>query len=354
MTEGIRIESVLKHVVDISCHRDQALLDVSLLTAIKSLTGTNSARVLELSSTNDNLFVHARGWIEHDRVIILNEYSQTKQVQRPLSQFPILAGAIEQHLSAVKDTAPDGTQTLWVPIWNNNSVAACLEFSQDTPISAQVVMVIEGLLQVYRNFQNILDYSERDTLTGLLNRKTFDSNLSKILSFREADNAAATALATSERRHNDDIKQHWLAVIDIDHFKRINDKFGHLYGDEVLILIANLMQSSFRAADRIFRFGGEEFVVLLRSTTLVDARMVAERFRTAVQNHTFPQVGNVTVSIGFAGINASDSPVDILGHADQALYYAKNNGRNLVVHYEALVEAGLVQKEVAANSVEFF
>jgi diguanylate cyclase (GGDEF)-like protein len=296
------------------------------------------------------MFVHARAWIEYDRVIILNEYSQTKQVQRPLSHHPILAAAIAQGLPTAHENKPDGAHTFWILVCNNKTVVACLEFSQPEPIPPQVAAVLEGLVQVYRNFQNILDYSERDTLTGLLNRKTFDSNLSKILSFREAEPAVPFA----ERRQQDAHKLHWLAVIDIDHFKRINDKFGHLYGDEVLILIANLMQSSFRAADRVFRFGGEEFVVLLRSTTLEEAHMVAERFRLAVAAHTFPQVGNVTVSIGFAGIHASDSPVDILGHADQALYYAKNNGRNAVVHYEALLETGLLQKEITASTVEFF
>ncbi|MDB5991173.1 MAG: hypothetical protein JWQ10_2576 [Herbaspirillum sp.] len=351
MTEGIRIETVLKHVVDISCHREQRLLDISLLTAIQGLTGTKWVRMLEITTAQKDLLVHARAWIEQDRVIILNEFSPTKQVQRPLAHFAILAAAIEQNLPSVKDSAPDGQQTLWIPIWNNKTAVACLEFSQSAPITKQIVAVLDGLLQVYRNFQNILDYSERDTLTGLLNRKTFDSNLSKVLNFRDIDSSCKPAV---DRRHQDAQKQHWLAVIDIDHFKRINDKFGHLYGDEVLILIANLMLSSFRTADRIFRFGGEEFVVLLRSTTLEEAHMVAERFRASVEGHTFPQVGNVTVSIGFAGIHASDSPVDILGHADQALYYAKNNGRNLVIHYEALLESGVLQKEIATNSVEFF
>ncbi|MDB5776434.1 MAG: hypothetical protein JWP38_2567 [Herbaspirillum sp.] len=351
MTDDIRIETVLKHIVDISCHRDQALLDISLLTAIQNLTGAKYARILEITATREDMFVHARAWLENERVIILNEYSQTRQVQRSLSYYAILAAAIEEGLSSIKDNAPDGTETLWMPVWNNKTAVACLELAHNKPISQQTVGVLEGLVQIYRNFQNILDYSERDTLTGLLNRKTFDSNLSKILNFRDVEFAAAKLL---EQRRQEIPKTHWLAVIDIDHFKRINDKFGHLYGDEVLILIANMMQASFRSADRIFRFGGEEFVVLLRSTTLAEAHKVTERFRAAVEEHTFPQVGNITVSIGFAGIHISDSPVDILGHADQALYYAKNHGRNQVVHYEALVEEGQLQKEVAANAFEFF
>ncbi|MFX7870481.1 GGDEF domain-containing protein, partial [Acinetobacter baumannii] len=88
----------------------------------------------------------------------------------------------------------------------------------------------------------------------------------------------------------------------------------HLYGDEVLILVANILRASFRAHDRIFRFGGEEFVILLRSTTLTDARKIFDRFRQTVQEYDCPQVGTVTVSLGFVNI-ARETPVVILGHA---------------------------------------
>ena len=147
--------------------------------------------------------------------------------------------------------------------------------------------------------------------------------------------------------------QNWLAVVDIDHFKQVNDRFGHLYGDEVLILVANILRSSFRSHDRIFRFGGEEFVVLLRNTTLSKAHKVFNRFREAVQEYHFPQVGNVTVSLGFVGTSRG-SPVEILGQADQALYYAKEHGRNQVRFYEDLVATGALATKVANDDVELF
>ena len=147
--------------------------------------------------------------------------------------------------------------------------------------------------------------------------------------------------------------QNWLAVVDIDHFKQVNDRFGHLYGDEVLILVANILRSSFRSHDRIFRFGGEEFVVLLRNTTLSKAHKVFNRFREAVQEYHFPQVGNVTVSLGFVGTSRG-SPVEILGQADQALYYAKEHGRNQVCFYEDLVATGALATKVANDDVELF
>jgi diguanylate cyclase (GGDEF)-like protein len=106
--------------------------------------------------------------------------------------------------------------------------------------------------------------------------------------------------------------------------------------------------------DKVFRFGGEEFVILLRSTTHDDALRIFERFRTSVEKHHFPQVGQVTVSVGFVKITPSETPVVILGHADQALYYAKANGRNRVCNYEELVAGGSLQTEIKQAPMEFF
>jgi diguanylate cyclase (GGDEF)-like protein len=104
----------------------------------------------------------------------------------------------------------------------------------------------------------------------------------------------------------------------------------------------------------VFRFGGEEFVVLLRSATLDSAWKIIDRFRANVEQHDFPQVGRVTVSVGFVSIGAFDSPDVTLGHADQALYYAKSNGRNRACHYDDLVAHGLLQAEASNDTAEFF
>ena len=127
-----------------------------------------------------------------------------------------------------------------------------------------------------------------------------------------------------------------------------------MFGDEVLILVANLLRSAFGSQHRIFRFGGEEFVILMPASRKEAAQAVLEAFRSMVASHTFPQVGTVTVSVGFAGTKLC-SPVEILGQADQALYYAKENGRNKVCHFEHLMEQGLMHNtQVSNDSVEFF
>jgi diguanylate cyclase (GGDEF)-like protein len=349
-------EALLKHLVEITCHRDHALLDTSVLSALHELIGASHARVLEIFRFGDEMLVRPRVSIEDGKVTAAEESIDPEHPGVSLTEFPALVKCIEQRKASTTDTTANGDHVLWMPVWTNEKVSACLEISSTAPYAAHTLNVIEGILSVYRNYQNLIDYSERDSLTGLLNRKTFDEKFSRILSTPTAPSEEDLQDEAADRRLHPGINEQWLAVVDIDHFKRVNDSFGHLYGDEVLILIANLLRSSFRSHDRIFRFGGEEFVILLRSTTLDNALRIFERFRTNVEQYEFPQVGRVTVSLGFTSIKSYETPVVILGHADQALYYAKTNGRNKVCHYDELVKSGklVLSTEMSHDTAEFF
>ncbi|OGB25894.1 MAG: diguanylate cyclase [Burkholderiales bacterium RIFCSPLOWO2_02_FULL_57_36] len=344
------MDALLKHLVEITCHRDHALLDASVISALHELAGASQARVLELFKVRDDLLMRPRAWIEDGKVASIED-GAAEHPGMPLSNFPALVQCIAQRGASAEETTADGNHILWLPIWSNDKVGTCLEIVSPAPYSRQALPVIEGILSVYRNYQSLIDYSERDSLTGLYNRKTFDDQFSRIVSVAVPHECIDSE---NERRQDADIEAQWLAVVDIDHFKLVNDTFGHLYGDEVLILIANLLRSSFRAQDRIFRFGGEEFVVLLRATTLESAVNIFERFRSNVEEYEFPQVGRVTVSLGFVSINPSETPVVILGHADQALYHAKTNGRNQICHYDELVRTGVLRSEISNNMAEFF
>ena len=161
-----------------------------------------------------------------------------------------------------------------------------------------------------------------DSLTGVYNRRTFKELSDPLLS-----RARRTRSAVS------------LLLLDIDHFKNINDTHGHLAGDEVLARFAELVRQCLRKEDLLARYGGEEFVVLLPGTAQADAMGLAERIRNQVEK-THLHAGNdavrVTVSIGVAGDHGERLPsLDaMLGHADQALYAAKAQGRNRVVMQE--------------------
>ncbi|WP_250208026.1 GGDEF domain-containing protein [Curvibacter sp. CHRR-16] len=218
-----------------------------------------------------------------------------------------------------------------------------LEISTQSALSPIDRHLLEGVFRLYCNVLSLLDYGEKDALTELLNRKTFDAAFFKAA--QEQDQAHDKHLG-QERRTRSTSDGAWLAVLDIDHFKRVNDNYGHLIGDEVLLLVARIMRSCFRYYDQLYRFGGEEFVILLRCDASDDAKAGLERLRTTIEGYRFPQVGNITVSIGMSDLTSNDIPSQAFGRADKAVYYAKTHGRNQVCSYRDLVAQGEIVEQV--------
>jgi len=237
------------------------------------------------------------------------------------------------------------------PMPEQYSVPGVMEVFTAWPLSPVSLALVSSLLRVYRNFRSLLDYGERDTLTDLLNRKTFEGAFMKALT--EKRDAAADP--SHDRRVASPIGSNWLGMMDIDHFKRVNDNFGHLIGDEVLLLMARLMRANFRSHDELYRFGGEEFVVLLRHVRAADATHVFERLRERTEGFAFPQVGKITISVGYTALRHEDTPGIAFARADQAVYYGKAHGRNQVCQYEELVAQGkLVEADANIGDIELF
>ncbi len=350
------MKPILQNLVEMTGHRDHLRLEVSVLSTLQELSNTTEVRALEVFTDGGATHVRPRTWLQDGELVSTDSEAASDPHREPLQNYPALFQCIEKREIRATASVQKSRYTLWLPVWMHDKVSTCLEITQSRPFSAHKLDVIQGIFHVYQNYQSLLDYSERDALTGLLNRKTFDEQFSRNPSASLASRVrpAATGVPGDEVAScRETPVEQWLAVVDIDHFKQVNDRFGHLYGDEVLILVANILRSAFRSHDRIFRFGGEEFVVLLRSTNLATAHKVFNRFRLAVQEYHFPQVGQVTVSMGFVSTSRG-SPVEILGQADQALYHAKENGRNQVCFYDDLVASGQLATKVANDSVELF
>lgn len=155
--------------------------------------------------------------------------------------------------------------------------------------------------------------SSVDSLTGLYNRNQFNIGLEH--EFNRA------------KRYNTPFS---VAMIDIDHFKNINDNFGHQFGDYVLKEIAQLIQHAFRKTDIVYRYGGEEIVIIMPETDSNHAYLPLERLREKISRHDFKSQ-KVTISIGIGDYRENISANDILKQADKMLYKAKNDGRNRVV-----------------------
>jgi diguanylate cyclase (GGDEF)-like protein len=347
------LELLLHHVAEITRSREQEALDIAVVSALCQLTGALSAKTFAVVQAGEAFFLQARASMVHgDIVSDFEAPGDGEKASRLVPCGPVLADAVRRRAGLAEEAGPDGHALLWLPVCLGDRVRCCVRLEHAAACDAGMLTLIRGVINVYGNHKNLIDYSERDALTGLLNRRTFDTRFARMTAQGFLSRQPQLP-GQEERRQRAQAMENWLAVVDIDHFKKINDRFGHVYGDEVLILVANLLKTSFRSNERIFRFGGEEFVVLLRSVTLENAWLAFERFRKAVEEHDFPQVGRVTVSIGFASI-IGNTPVVILGHADQALYYAKEHGRNQTQHYDRLVASRLLQVEAASGSVEFF
>ncbi len=152
-----------------------------------------------------------------------------------------------------------------------------------------------------------------DSLTGAMTKGSFN----EIVGFK-----------IMEAKHFDTPLS--LIVFDIDHFKKINDSYGHLVGDQVLTEISSLVKSNLRKSEIFVRWGGEEFIVLLPDTTLYNAVMVAEKLKINIGQHRFKNVGRVTCSFGVAQLRREDTIESFIGRADKALYLAKQSGRDRV------------------------
>lgn len=170
--------------------------------------------------------------------------------------------------------------------------------------------------QLEQRAETLSHLSVRDGLTGLFNRRHFEEALA--LELQRARSFGQTLC---------------LALLDIDHFKRINDAYSHVVGDAVLRTIAQVLQKELRASDVAARYGGEEFVLILPHTALDGARIAAEKVRVAIATSPWGHLTpgrEVTASLGLAQWKAGESALDFVRRADQALYAAKTSGRNRV------------------------
>lgn len=184
----------------------------------------------------------------------------------------------------------------------------------------QIEALLCCLIYPLRNalmYKKALLSAHTDELTGLNNRLSFNQSL----------------------QHGWDLAQRYdspfsILMLDIDHFKKINDTHGHAIGDDALVAISKAIKETIRDSDIAFRYGGEEFVVLLNKTTEPGASLLAERIRASIANLKNPVNGatiKITASLGSATLGKGESGENLLKRADDALYKAKNEGRNRVI-----------------------
>ena len=342
------MSELVDHLAELTGFRDRDVLDVTLAGAFRDLLHPRSVAIYRVVGDGDN-----QRWLTRARLDEGDAVATADPVWVELDHLPELKAhpARCEALTGqtVVTTTRDGAGLSVFPLATDREVVGVLELITDGPLGTEAQRMVCSILRIYRNFQGLLDYSERDTLTGLLNRKTFDESFLKISS-----GIAVQPSRGDARRTSGPGSRYWLGMIDIDHFKAVNDTYGHLIGDEVLLLLSRLMRSSFRFHDRLYRFGGEEFVVLMRCENEVDAHRAFERLRMNTLADGFPQVGHSTVSIGFSELKSGDSPSSAIERADKAVYWAKTHGRDQVQSHADLVARGELEAGEKIGDVELF
>jgi len=328
-------------LADLTALRDMELMEFSLLKTLNGFLTPIGLRILKVDGQQrpymDIVFNNATCQVSTEDIVIAEE------IHRGISE--VLKANNRDYTFIL-----NGELHTFYRIHKTRAMQVVLIVTTDAPLSKLNAYLISGMLQIYQNFCDVLRDGQTDQLTGLYNRKTFDESVNKVFGLVPVD---YDQYEGGQKR--DLARVYWLVMVDIDHFKAVNDRFGHLFGDEVLMLLAQKMMSTFREDDMIFRFGGEEFVLILRSPDQAGCRTALDRFRQAIENFEFPQVGQVTISLGACRMSRDIFTATLLDYADRSLYHSKHNGRNQVTFFEDLVAAGLASiQEIEPGEITLF
>ncbi|MDT8282715.1 MAG: GGDEF domain-containing protein [Gammaproteobacteria bacterium] len=341
---------ILQSVVDITKQRDLDSLEYSLVATLADILPVVGISILKTLKDGDAVFA--------EEVVRLIIDKQQKQSYSWSVDANIIATEDNFHeciklSNVIIYKHEEGFTRHLFPIDDASQAIGCLVIDSTEDLSSQLEL-IKGFSKIYQNYMIIFNESERDKLTGLFNRRTFDNKLSKLFKSHKHKSKLYSSSNMQDRRQYDHDATAWLIITDIDHFKRVNDTHGHVFGDEVILTISQIMKSCFRNSDLLFRVGGEEFVILLEPVRQKVAEKLIEKFRKTISEHQFSQIGAVTVSAGYTRICEKDYPPSVLEHADRALYFAKEHGRNCSYNYEKLIKQGKIISAKKGGSVDLF
>ncbi|MCB6184699.1 GGDEF domain-containing protein [Leeia sp. TBRC 13508] len=326
----MKAPQILDHLIGITGIRDLELLEISLLNTLQELIAPFCLSIDKLDKKSNA--VYRLRIAENGAVLEQDELQNESPTGQAIQSLELGNLHTISHIH-------DGKSITVFKLVESAYERGYLVIKTLKPLTAPDHHFLSGVLGIYKNFCSLLQHAQTDELTGLNNRKTFDEYMSKLqrLTILEPER-----LQNDQRRPAN--KRIWLAIADIDHFKSVNDRFGHLYGDEVLVLFAQVLKNKFRTEDMIFRFGGEEFIVILRCPDLASCELALNRFKNEVAQKAFPQVGQVTVSIGAVELDPNTFSATQLDYADKALYHSKQNGRDCVTFFESMLANGIAYK----------
>lgn len=340
--------TLTEHLIRLTDHRDRDLLELTLAKALIDLVPIQRvvvARVLTADQEKrwlDVVALDARGGGNVQDPLRV-DFQSLPRLDEAYDRLRSLRGRQEIEVAWAGEAGP---RIYYLPLFADSRAEdeqGVIEIHTAGVIAPEARLLIEQLHHIYRNMYALLAYSDRDALTGLLNRKALDHTFySAVLEELDGVVTEAKPAATGRERRHRVPPNYWLGGVVIDDFHLLNDKHGYLIAEEVTLLVARILNTSFRTQDRIYHFGDEQFAVLFHCPEEELALGAFERLRANVERYSFPQVGRVTISAGFTRVRADDTPGAALERAQDAIDFAQRSGRNKVGSHQELVRRGIL------------
>ena len=356
--------TLTEHIIKLTDHRDRELLELTLSKALIDLLRIDRVVVSKVVSEAgirrwlDVTTLDARGGgkvVDPLRV----DFEQLEKYEEHRHRVLCL---FERNLVEHAWAGEEGPRISYLPLFadSTSDEAGVVEVHSGAPLNPAERGVIDDVVHVFRNMYKLLAYSDRDALTGLLNRKSLDDTFYSAV-LEEMDHGLESitpvlepqVLPVAERRHRVP-PNYWMGTISVDDFAKIGDRSGHLIAEEILLLVARIMSNTFRTYDRLYRLGGDQFCVLMHCPQEDLVLAAFERFRANVEKFKFPQVGRVTVCAGFTRVTPDDSPSTCLERSDRAVDYGRRNGSNQVHSHGELVRRGMFGDTSKVGAVDIF
>ena len=342
--------TLTEHIIKLTDHRDRELLELTLSKALIDLLRIDRVVIARVVSEEG-----VKRWLE-------GASRDVRGGGKVVDQKDRLRCLQSRSLVEYAWAGEEGPRISFIPLYADSATddEGVIEVHSGSALNKGQLQVIEDVVHVFRNMYKLLAYSDRDALTGLLNRKSLDDTFYSAV-LEEMDHGLesqtavleASVLPVAERRHRVP-PNYWLGTVDVDNFDGVGGKSGHLIAEEVLLLVARIMNNTFRTYDRIYRLGGEQFAVLMHCPDEALVLAAFERFRANMEKFNFPQVGRVTACAGFTRVTAEDSPSTTLERAERAVDYAQRHGRNQVFSHDDLVRKGFFGNTLKVGAVDLF
>jgi len=345
-------------LAEITSFESRELIEKSLIETLQEYHNAKSYWLYQVLTKSPKLSLGLLAYSTKKSIITTHEAVAQKL---PNHIYEGVIDAVSQCTSSIIRNPKDKSEVFLIyPALDAHKDVFAILIERAEAESLEDKRLAHSFLKIYANYLRLLEKTRRDKLTNLLNRETLEDEITRILILNSENVPPGFEnepdFENNQRSHNGNLR-YWLGVLDIDHFKNINDTYGHLYGDDILILVAQLMTDCVRSYDLVFRYGGEEFVILLKAFSEDDAKASFERIRNTIGSHQYAKVEQVTVSIGVTEIYKQMAPSDVIDESDSALYYAKENGRNQTQFYRELVANRLISVQNPTNDdsdISFF